>query len=229
MEGAWDTPDIWFGSNNQDAGISCVFQVFRPFQPLHTLVRGGQRNPAPLLSHSAFDPAGLGLRSDHMAHIALFARLHWPTLKEPLGFLRDHPPHATTISRTLAGVPYEQLQGALTGWVARVAGEQELNVPVDGKWARHLEDAQGNPLVMVNVLAHDLKLCLAQWPAPEKRHEPGVLREQLGQLFERYPGLRLLTMDALYAERDLCQAIVSHGRDCLVRSKRGTSRRCWPP
>ena len=40
MEGAWDTPDIWFGSNNQDAGIPCVFQVFRPFQPLHTLVRG---------------------------------------------------------------------------------------------------------------------------------------------------------------------------------------------
>ena len=47
----------------------------------------------------------------------------------------------------------------------------------------------------------------------------GVLREQLGQLFERYPGLRLLTMDALYAERDLCQAIVSHGRDYLVRIK----------
>ena len=72
---------------------------------------------------------------------------------------------------------------------------------------------------MVNVLAHDLKLCLAQWPASEKRYEPGVLREQLGPLFERYPGLRLLTMDALYAERDLCQAIVDHGRDYLVRIK----------
>ena len=46
-------------------------------------------------------------------------------LKEPLGFLRDQPPHATTISRTLAGVPCEQLQGALSGWVARVAADQE--------------------------------------------------------------------------------------------------------
>ena len=72
---------------------------------------------------------------------------------------------------------------------------------------------------MVNVLAHDLRLCLAQWPASEKRCEPGVLREQLGRLFEDYPGLRLLTMDALYAERDLCQAIVSQGRDYLVRIK----------
>ena len=51
--------------------------------------------------------------------------------------------------------------------------EQEVNASVDGKWAKQSEDANGNPLVMVNVLAHDLKLCLAQWPASEKRHEPG--------------------------------------------------------
>ena len=61
---------------------------------------------------------GLVCGQTTMAHIALFARMHWTVLKEPLGFVRDHPPHATTISRTLAGVPCEQLQGALTGWVA---------------------------------------------------------------------------------------------------------------
>ena len=162
---------------------------------------------------------GLVCGQTTMAHIALFARMHWPELKEPLGFHRDHPPHATTISRTLAGVPYEQLQGSLTEWVARVVADQELNASVDGKWAKQSKDAQGNPLMMVNVLAHDLKLCLGQWPATEKRYEPGVLREKLGRLFEDYPGLRLLTMDALYAERDLCRAIVSHGRDYLVRVK----------
>lgn len=41
----------------------------------------------------------------------------------------------------------------------------------------------------------------------------------MGPLFESYPGLKLLTMDALYAERDLCEAIVSCGRDYLVRIK----------
>ena len=111
------------------------------------------------------------------------------------------------------------MQGVLTGWVAQVAADQELNAPVDGKLARQAEDANGNPLVMVNVLAHDLRLCLARWPASEKRYEPGVLREQLGPLFERYPGLQLLTMDALHAERDLRQAITGHGRDYLVRVK----------
>ena len=184
----------------------------------------GVRHPFPAILRLTL--LGLVCGQTTMAHIALFARMHWPMLKEPLGFVRDHPPHATTISRTLAGVSHEQLQGALTGWVAQVVAEQELSASVDGKWAKQSEDANGNPLVMVNVLAHDLKLCLAQWPASEKRYEPGVLREQLAQLFEGYPGLRLLTMDALYAERGLCQAIVGHGRATWCES-RGTSRRRW--
>ena len=37
------------------------------------------------------------------------ARMNWPALKEPLGFLRDHPPHPTTISR-IGGGPHERLQ-----------------------------------------------------------------------------------------------------------------------
>ena len=60
------------------------------------------------------------------------------------------------------------------------------------------------------------------WPSGRHRRNgtnPGVLREKLGRLFEGYPGLRLLTMDALYAERDLCQAIVSYGRDYVARIK----------
>ena len=65
-------------------------------------------------------------------------------------------------------VPYEQLQGALTGWVARVVADQEVNASVDGKWAKQY--ANGNPLVMVNVLAHD-RVSVA---GSEKRYEPGV-------------------------------------------------------
>ena len=66
-----------------------------------------------------------------------------------------------------------------------------MNAPVDGKRAKQSEDAKGNPLVTVNVLAYDLKLCPAQWPASEKRYKLGVLREQLGPPFQSYPRLKL--------------------------------------
>ena len=175
----------------------------------------------------------LGLVSGQttMAHIALYGQLHWQTLREPLGFDRERAPHQTTISRALAGVSLGQLQEALMGWVEGIVQDRRLSASVemsaavemaaavDGKWAKQSTDAAGNPLGMVNVLAHDLKLCLAQWPMTERRYEPKVLRDRLEPLFERYPNLQLLTMDALYAERSLCQAIVSHGRDYLVRVK----------
>ena len=132
-----------------------------------------------------------------MTHIALFARTPLATLKDALGFVRERLPHATTISRTLAGVRYEKLQGALTGGVAWVMADQEMNALVDGKWARQSTDARGNPLVMVNVLAQDRKPCLSQWPASEKLYESGALQEQLGHLFEGYLGLKLPTLDAL--------------------------------
>ena len=164
---------------------------------------------------------GLVCGQTTMAHIALFARLHWTALKEPAQGAPGVCPGPASPRRhhlrILAGVPWEQLRGALSGWVARVAADRQLSAAVDGRWARQSTDAKGNPLVMVSVPAHGLKLCLARWPAPEKRYEPGGLRERLGHLFEGHPGLRLLTMDALYAERDLCQAIVSCGRDYMVR------------
>ena len=66
-----------------------------------------------------------------MAHIALFARMALAgSVKGPWGFTGTIRLTATTISRTLAGVPYEQLQGSLTEWVARVVADQELNASV---------------------------------------------------------------------------------------------------
>ncbi len=99
---------------------------------------------------------GLVCGQTTMAHISLFAKMDWPVLKGPLGLLRDHPPHTTTISRARARVSYEQLQGALTGWVSREMADREVNAALDGKWAKQSEDVSGNPLVMVNLLAHDL-------------------------------------------------------------------------
>ena len=52
----------------------------------------------------------------------------------------------------------------------------------------------------------------------DEMNEIGALRE-LGALFERYPFLRILTGDALFAGNPLCSEIITHGRHYLFQIK----------
>ena len=172
---------------------------------------------------------GLVCGQTTMAHIALFARMHWPELKEPLGFHRDHPPHATTISRTLAGVPYEQLQGSLTEWVARV---------VAGPGTERLGGRQ---------MGQAVERCPRQSPDDGERTGPrpeavsgpvagdGEAVRAGGVAGEVGPAVRGLPRPAAadYG-RPVCGAgpVPSHSqpRDGTTWcGSRGTSRRCCPP
>ncbi len=140
---------VGFGDVDMEAAESlfrCLEQVADPRKAR------GVRHPFQAIPRLTLP--GLVCGQTTMAHIALFARLRWPVLKESPVFARGHPPRAASISRILAGVSYEELQGALSGWAARVAADQEMQAPVDGKRARQSGDAPDNPLVMVNVPAH---------------------------------------------------------------------------
>jgi hypothetical protein len=46
---------------------------------------------------------GLLARIREMAVLQRWAETHWDQLQAPLGFEREKPPHATTISRAIAG------------------------------------------------------------------------------------------------------------------------------
>ena len=52
-----------------------------------------------------------------------------------------------------------------------------------------------------------------------KGNEPGCLKNHLEELFTLYPCLKLLTGDAIYAQRPLLEAIQKHHRDYLVQIK----------
>jgi hypothetical protein len=73
---------------------------------------------------------------------------------------------------------------------------------------------------MLNVFAHEVGLCLAQFPVTDgKPTEPQALKAALAELVEHYPMLRLLTADALFCQRPLAAAILAAGRDFLVAVK----------
>lgn len=187
-------------------------QVADPRQPK------GVRHPFPAILGLAM--LGLLCRLTEFAVLQRWAKQHWHLLRYPLGFTRAKPPHATTISRTLAKFSLEEFQSAFSSWLQAIVADETLIVAVDGKTSKQGLNTQGNPLQMLHVFAQDLKACLAQWPlAGDKLTEPEVLKAHLQELFETYPALRLFTGDALYAQRNLAELIVASGHDYLFQIK----------
>jgi hypothetical protein len=164
---------------------------------------------------------GLVCRLNDFASLQRWAARNWHLLRRPLGFTRRKPPHPTTLSRTLAKFSLEEFQAAFSQWLQEVMADQEaLVAAVDGKTSKQGFDPQGDPIQMLNVFVQDLKACLGQWPlSGDKRTEPEVLKAHLSGLFEKYPALRLITGDALYAQRNLAELILTSGHDYLFQIK----------
>ena len=60
---------------------------------------------------------GLLARIREMAVLQRWAETHWDQLQVPLGFDREKPPHATTISRTIAGCELGKFSAAFLAWI----------------------------------------------------------------------------------------------------------------
>lgn len=178
----------------------------------------GIRHPFPGLLAVTF--LGLLCRHVDFASIARWAKHHWPALQPALGFPRTDTPHATTLSRAAAQFSVAQFHAALTDWLARFVADEPWAAAVDGKTSKQALDTDGDPIHVLNVFAHTIKVCLADWPVGDgKNTEPDVLKAHLDELFRAWPSLRVLTGDALFCQRPLAQAIVAAERDYLLAVK----------
>lgn len=180
--------------------------------------RRGIRHPFPGLLATLF--LGLLSRQPDFASIARWAKRHWPVLKDAFGLTRRSAPHETTYSRVAAAFSVEQFRAAVAGWLARVLADGPLVAAVDGKTSKQAHDADGDPIHVLNVFAHEARVCLADWPVGDgKETEPEVLKAHLDELFAAWPSLRVLTGDALFCQRPLARAIIEVGRDYVLAVK----------
>lgn len=163
---------------------------------------------------------GMLARIREMEVLVRWSTVHWDQLREALGFDRDRPPCATTISRTLAKCGVAEFQAALAAWLqACVSDASTAGVAAaDGKTSKQGLDENGSPLHLLHVFLHDLQVVIGQWSTgAEKTNEPTVLRRHLEELLVAYPMLRLFTGDAIFAQRPLAELICGHGRDYLLQ------------
>jgi len=165
---------------------------------------------------------GMLARIREMEVLVRWATVHWDQLKGPLGFDREEPPCATTISRVLAQCSVSEFQAALDVWLQNCLAElpSEGVLAVDGKTAKQGLDENGRPLHMLNAFVHDLQVVVGQWSTgAEKTNEPTLLRHHLQELLDTYPMLRLITGDAIFAQRPLIELIRAKNRDYLLQIK----------
>jgi hypothetical protein len=163
---------------------------------------------------------GLLSRQPDFASIARWAKRHWTVLKPNFGLTYPHAPHATTYSRAAALFSVDEFRTALALWLAGVMTAKPVTAAVDGKTSKQADDADGDPIHVLNVFAHGANVCLADWPVGEgKDTEPEVLKAHLDELFATWPSLRILTGDAIFCQRPLARVIIDAGRDYVLAIK----------
>jgi hypothetical protein len=163
---------------------------------------------------------GLLARISEMAVLVRWASAHWEQLKEPLGFTRDKPPCATTISRALAKLPLAEFRQAFSCWLKSALADETRPwvAAVDGKTSRQSLGADGSPVQMLNVFLQEVKVTLDQWSVGgDKTNEPGSLKAHVHELLMVYPALQLLTGDAIFAQRPLLELLKDARCDYLFQ------------
>jgi DDE family transposase len=162
-----------------------------------------------------------GCRS--LAAIAQWGR-DYNHLAPQLGFTRQagdrtyRTPCTSELHTLLAALPAQVFEAALTRWIlARgVADLEQRVVSIDGK---ALRGSQGHQLPGVHLLAaycRDVEAVIAQLAVPGKTNEHKTALELLKLIPLKGT---LVTGDAAFTQRDLCEAVVQGGGDYFLTVK----------
>ena len=164
---------------------------------------------------------GLVCRLNDFAGLQRWAARNWHLLRRPLGFTRHKPPHPTDVKSD----PGEVLVGGVSSGVFAVVARGDGGSGGTGRgggWqdveARLRSPGRSDSDAECFCPGFE-SVSWAMAPVGEKSTEPEVLKAHLNELFEKYPALRLITGDALYAQRNLAELILTSGHDYLFQIK----------
>jgi DDE_Tnp_1-associated len=160
-----------------------------------------------------------GCRS--LSAISRYGQIH-PEVLAPLGLRRS--PSVATWHRVLRRVSVAEVRTALAAFARQVlatrTGRAEIGVvAVDGKTLRGVWEG-GEQLHLLHVFAQRSALALDQVAIGSTLEETVAAQDWLEQVAEHFPGLRIVTGDALSVEQDLCAAVVAGQRDSVLRLKK---------
>jgi predicted transposase YbfD/YdcC len=167
-------------------------------------------------------------------HLSVLAIAEWGanqsgSLLRTLGFLHGITPHQSTIQRLFRKLDPDELSAALTKHFGTLLPTDRLprgsqGVAIDGKSQRGrlAFDASGCPVHALSAFLHEQGIVLAQEPIDSKGPADKAEAELTvaPALLDRidWQG-RVMTGDALFCQRNLCQKVTRAGGDFLLLVK----------
>ena len=166
-------------------------------------------------------------------HRSVLAMAEWaadqsPTLLRALGFADGVTPHQSTLARVFARLDPEAVTAAVTAYLHRAKMRPDTapslrGCAIDGK-AQRTRQAYVHPptgvVQMLNAICHQTGIVIGQHPVA---HHVGKVEAELtvapALLAKIELAGRVITADALYCQRNLCQQIVDAGGDYLILVK----------
>jgi len=152
--------------------------------------------------------------------IAAWGRDYGQPWLRRLGFTRGYGPSQPTLHRLFAGVAYAAVEAALGAWAERVLARAVPRglegVALDGKTLRGSKKRGAADAHLLAALSHRLGVVLGQVAVADKTNEIGAASEFLLTLVLEG---RVVTADALLAQRGLARTILDRGGDYLLAVK----------
>jgi hypothetical protein len=149
--------------------------------------------------------------------IAQFGRDKGFALAQALGFRRGKTPTKATYSILFRRLDITAFETALARWIAsRLSDEQSRVIALDGKTLRGSRDGVVPGQHLVAAYAVQAAAVLAQVRVDAKTNEHKAALQLLGILSIQG---RIVTGDAIFCQRDLCQEILNGGGDYVFTVK----------
>ena len=182
-----------------------------------SLMAALERVPDPRSAHGKRHPLGaiLGLAVCAMLCGArsLYAISQWgrdqgPEASEALGFTRARTPCVSTLHQVFSRLDREAFERELGQWLQQRGLSEGEAVAIDGKALRGIHGDQLPGVHLVAAYAHQAGIVVGQQAVGEKRNELDAVAGLLGQL--DLEGL-VVTGDAQFTQREVCQRVVDQG------------------
>jgi hypothetical protein len=140
----------------------------------------------------------------------------WPFLQQ-LGFTRRRGLCKATYSRIFRGIDIVAFEAAVAAWIkGRLGPDDFRHLAIDGKTLRGTRDA-GIPAVhLVSAYAQGVAAVVAQVRVDAKTNEHKAALELLGVL--PLDGC-VVTLDAMFTHRDVCEEVIAAGGDYVLPVK----------